>query len=467
MDTATLTPAGSSSAAVRAPYPADAPNTYLTGNYGPVLEEVSADALVVEGIIPPELDGLFLRNGPNPMEVVDIATHHWFLGDGMVHGTRLKDGKALWYRNRFIRSHETAGHIGEKGVPGPQRSPIDVVNTHVQAFGGKIFALVESGPYPIELDADLNNIAYSDFSGTLDGSWAAHPHTDHARQEWHAMTYDVGVKDTVWHVVVGSDLKVKRRVAIAVEDGPMMHDFALTERYVVLLDLPVVWDDEAAAGGNIFPYHWREDRKARVGLLPREGDGASVRWVEVDPCFSFHVANAFDDGGGAVHIDLVVHPRIFDTNRTGPNEGLPVMERWTIAPGAARVARQVTLTAPHEFPRVDERLFGREHRYIYSAGVQMDRGSSFCLDTQKGALKVHDHGPMRFGSECVFIPRSTTATEGDGWVITYVWDARSNTSDLVIIDADNFDGEPVAKVKLPVRVPFGFHGSWIAQEELA
>lgn len=467
MEAADLTVPGVTKSAARAPYPADAPNTYLTGNYGPVLEEVSADRLVVEGAIPPALDGLFLRNGPNPMEVADMATHHWFLGDGMVHGTRLKDGQALWYRNRFVRSHETAGHIGEAGVPGPRRSPIDVVNTHVQAFGGKIFALVESGPYPIELDADLNNVAYSDFSGTLDGSWAAHPHADPVCNEWHAITYDVGVKDTVWHVVVGPDLKVKRRVAVAVEDGPMMHDFALTERYVVLLDMPVVWDDEASAGGNIFPYHWREGRPARVGLLPRDGDAASVRWIEVDPCYSFHVANAFDDAEGSVHIDLVVHPRMFDKNRTGPNEGIPVMERWTIAANATRVERKVTLSQPHEFPRVDERLFGREHRFIYAAGVQMDRGSSFCLDTKTGALKVHDHGQLRFGSECVFVPRSTDAAEGDGWVLTYVWDARSNTSDLVIIDTNSFDGAPVAKIKLPVRVPFGFHGSWIAQAELS
>jgi len=468
METATLTPAGISGAGARAPYPADAPNIYLTGNYGPVLKEVSVDSPVVEGVIPAALDGFFLRNGPNPMEVADMATHHWFLGDGMVHGTRLKDGKALWYRNRFVRTDQTARSIGEaRGAPGPKRSPIDVVNTHVQAFGGKIFALVESGPYPIELDSELHSVGYSDFSGTLGGPWAAHPHADPVRQEWHAITYDVAVKDTVWHVVVGPDLKVRRRVPIAVEDGPMMHDFALTERYVILLDLPVVWDDEAAAGGNIFPYHWREGRPSRVGLLRRDGDGASVRWVEVDPCYSFHVANAFDDADGAVHIDLVVHNKIFDANRIGPNEGPPVMERWTIAAGATRLERQVILPQPHEFPRVDERRFGREHRFIYAAGVQTDRGSSFCLDAKTGALKVHDHGQLRFGSECVFVPRAADSAEGDGWVLTYVWDARSNTSDLVIIDTNNFDGEPVAKVKLPVRVPFGFHGSWIAQAELA
>jgi carotenoid cleavage dioxygenase len=158
---------------------------------------------------------------------------------------------------------------------------------------------------------------------------------------------------------------------------------------------------------------------------------------------------------------------MFDTNRTGPNEGPPVMEHWTIATGADRVVRKVTITHPHEFPRVDERLFGREHRFIFAAGVQTDRGSSFCFDTQSGSLKIHDHGQLRFGSECVFVPRSADAAEGDGWVLTYVWDARFNTSDLVIIDTNDFDSEPVARVKLPVRVPFGFHGSWVRQAELA
>jgi carotenoid cleavage dioxygenase len=448
----------------QAPYPEDSPNQYLIGPYAPVLEEVTVTHLTVEGNIPPELDGRFLRNGPNPIEVEDMELHHWFLGDGMLHGTRLKDGKALWYRNRYVRSGLTAKHMGmEEGVPGPRRSPIDVVNTHVQKFGGKVFALVESGPYPIEIDDELGSVAYSDFGGTLKGPFAAHPHIDFLRNEWHAITYDVGIKDTVWHVVVDANLQVNRCEPIAVSDGPMMHDFALTERYAVLLDLPVVWNDDSWAKGQVFPYEWREGRRSRIGLLPREGDSSSVRWVDVDPCYAFHVANAFDGVDGSVHIDLIVHGKVFDTNRNGPNEGPPALERWTISPDSDRVRRTVLLDRPQEFPRIDERLFGREHRWIYGAGIQGDRGSSYCLDTRNDVLKVHDHGPLRFGSECVFVPRSDSAEEGDGWVLTYVWDARLNTSDLVIIDAKDFDGPAVAKVKLPVRVPFGFHGSWIAE----
>lgn len=139
-----------------------------------------------------------------------------------------------------------------------------------------------------------------------------------------------------------------------------------------------------------------------------------------------------------------------------------MLTRWTLDP-KTRTAREVTLSQqPQEFPRVDERLTGRKHRFIYGSGTWPDRGPSLCFDTDAGVELVHDHGPGRFGSECVFVPKSEDAPEGEGWVMTYVWDATTNTSDIVIIDSAKFAGPAQAIIRLPVRVPFGFHGSWLA-----
>ena len=95
-----------------------ATNRYLEGAYAPVHEELTAHDLPVTGTLPPELDGRYLRNGPNPFADPDPASYHWFTGDGMVHGLRLRDGKAEWYRNRWIRSTAVSAALGEEPVPG-------------------------------------------------------------------------------------------------------------------------------------------------------------------------------------------------------------------------------------------------------------------------------------------------------------------------------------------------------------
>src|SRR5262245_14150410 len=122
------------------------PNPYLTGVHQPLTAEYTEEALKVEGQIPPELNGVYLRNGPNPLKMPNHATHHWFVGDAMLHGVRLKGGKALWYRNRWVRATHISEALGEKLVPGP-RGPLgnDSPNTNVIGHAGRIYAIVEAG----------------------------------------------------------------------------------------------------------------------------------------------------------------------------------------------------------------------------------------------------------------------------------------------------------------------------------
>jgi carotenoid cleavage dioxygenase len=455
---------GTASAARRAPFPADIGNHYLIGPYGPVLEEVTALDLPVTGDIPSDLVGRFVRNGPNPIEVADPATHHWFLGEGMVHGVYLRAGKAEWYRNRYVRSRLVCDRLGESYPAGKPRSKVDVVNTHIQHFAGKTLALVESGPPAMALSHELDTLSYEDFQGTLGGSFSAHPHLDPLTGEWHAVTYELENRNEIRHVVVGKEGKVRRSEVIEVSDGPMVHDFAMTQRYILLFDLPVVWNDASAAKGHIFPYQWSDGRAARVGLLPRDGAAKDVVWIDIPPCYVFHTANAYDAADGCVVVDLVEHPSVFRTALNGPGEGPPVLARWKLDPKSCSFSKVVLSATPQEFPRIDERLTGRQHRYVYGAGIRSDRGSALCYDTEAGVEQAHDFGPGRFASECVFVPKSDAAHERDGWVMTYVWNAPTNKSDLVIIDASDFSGPPEAVIQLPARVPFGFHGSWIPDQ---
>lgn len=215
----------------------DRVHPFLTGIHAPLSEERTLTDLRVTGVIPVELDGRYVRIGPNPFKP-DPRGHHWFLGDGMVHGVRLKDGKALWYRNRYIRSLDLEEKGGPKAAPGPRRGRRDLVNTNVIQHNGKTLAIVEAGSFPAELDENLETVAYTDFGGTLQVPFSAHPHEDPLTGELHAVVYDGMVQDTVWHVVVTRDGRVIRQEPIPVQHGPSIHECSITRNYVLVFDLP-------------------------------------------------------------------------------------------------------------------------------------------------------------------------------------------------------------------------------------
>ena len=311
--------------------------------------------------MPAELNGRYLRNGPNPMGL-DDPRYHWFLGPGMVHGVRLRDGRAEWYRNRWVRSRDVAQKLGEQWPPGPVHEGFDfAANTHIIAHAGRTLATVEAGPLPYELSHDLDTIGPCDFGGTLPGGFAAHTKLDPRTGELHAIAY-FWAWDHVQHVVIDAAGQVTRTTDIPVSDGPMMHDFALTEKYVVLYDLPVTFSMDAVSTGIEMPYTWNPAHQARVGLLPRDGSSGDVRWLEVDPCWVFHTLNAYDDGGRIV-TDLCQYSTAFDVSTLWSGHGPVSLERRLIDPTAGKVTQRGLDDRGQEFPRVDERVVSRPHRY--------------------------------------------------------------------------------------------------------
>lgn len=444
---------------------------YLTGVHTPMAAELTLDDLVVEGTIPPELDGRYIRIGPNPATPPNAGSYHWFTGDGMVHGIRLKDGKALWYRNRWIRSKAVSAALGEVPAPGMRAPGFDTVNTNIVGHAGQAWALVEAGGFPVRIDEELNTIAHDPFGGTLTrGGFTAHPHLDPATGEWHAICYDATVTDAVRHVVVDKDGKVRRNEPIAVKHGPSIHDCMMTEHYVIVLDLPVTFSMKQMLAGYAFPYAWNPEHQARVGLLPREGRGDEVIWCNVAPCYVFHPANAFENADGTVTFDAAVHDSMFAESTQGPDSTRVPFERWTIDPEARKVARAVIDEQNQEFPRPDERFIGKPYRFAFTLALPEGGDPAFVSDTRllrhdmvEGTRQVHDFGAGKVPGEFVFVPRADDAPEGDGWLMGYVIDRAEETTQFVILDAMNFEGAPQAVVHLPHRIPPGFHGNWLPQ----
>lgn len=436
-------------------------NRYLQGNFAPVREEHTATDLAVTGTIPDHLDGRYLRIGPNPVGDPGPG-YHWFLGEGMVHGVRIEGGQARWYRNRQVRAQ------GEDSAP----------NTNVLEHAGRTLALVEAGSPPYELTDDLETVGPCAL-GTVTGGYTAHPHEDPATGELHAVSYSWTRGNLVDYSVLGTDGLVRHQTEIEVTGSPMIHDCAITEHYLVVYDLPVTFDLAMVAGepprpvtdrlidqtlraggtDRVLPYSWDADYPARIGLLPREGTGADVRWFEIDPCYIFHTLNAFEEGADVV-IDVVRHDRMFATEFSGPDEGPAYLTRFVVDTVAGSVREHRFDEHSQEFPRYDERLTGRRHRFGYSVDFTDGETGDGILkhDVVAGTTTVRRLGTGRQAGEFCFVPHAADAAEDSGVLMGYVFDPARDRSDLVLLDAETLGD--VASVHLPARVPAGFHGNW-------
>lgn len=492
---------------------ADTTNPYLDGFLAPVQQEVTALDLEVTGAIPEHLDGRYLRNGPNPAAEVDPATYHWFSGDAMVHGLALRDGAARWYRNRWVRSPGVSRALGEPRIAGldPRAGMLAIgPNTNVLTHAGQTLALVEGGGANYRLTDELDTIGTCDFDGTLYGGYTAHPHRDPKTGELHAVSYSFARGRTVQYSVIDAAGHARRTVDIDVTGAPMMHDFSLTERYVVIYDLPVTFDAaqilpfsvprwlraparlvlQSLAGRvrvpgplaarinsdtrpiSSLPFAWDDSYPARVGVLPREGAGADIRWFDVDPCYVFHPLNAYSedrDGHEVLVLDVVRHARMFDRDRRGPGEGHPTLDRWEIdlSSGAVRTERRDD--REQEFPRINETLTGAKHRFGYTVGLEGAFGSGgrprsavYKQDFQAGGSEQAPLDAELLMGEMSFVPNPGARAEDDGVLMGYGHHLGRDEGQLLILDAASL--ETVATVHLPQRVPMGFHGNWCPDE---
>ena len=446
---------------------------YLNDNYAPVTEEVTAFDLPVVGELPAELNGRYLRNGPNPFADVDPAAHHWFTGAGMVHGVRLGDGRAAWYRNRYVGGTALSAHRGLPDIPGPNWNASDSgPNTNVGGFAGTTWAMVEAGGVPVELTYELETIGRNDFAGTLPGAFTAHPKVDADTGEMHAVVYAWPQwMDHVQYVVVGADGRVRRTVDVPLPGMSMVHDMSLTQKYAVVYDMPVTVDFDLAFAGR-FPFRWNPGYGSRLGLLPREGAADEIVWVEVPISYVFHPMNAYDVVGGPddgkVVIDLCVYDRMFEHDLLGPfGDGFARLERWTLDPATRTTSTVVIDESRSEFPRHRGSLTAKPYRYGYCASPDLQPGwPTLKYDLHTGERQVFDHGPGRSAGEPVFVGRQGSTVEDDGWLITFVHDATNGGAELVVIDAQDFGRGYVAQVTLPQRVPYGFHGNWVSDRSV-
>lgn len=429
---------------------------HLRGNWAPVHDELTVPNLPVDGRIPPELNGLYIRNGMNPRSG---WSDHWFFGNGMVHGVELSEGKAA-YRNRFVKTpyYEQEMDIFS-AISDPLASP---ANTHVFRHAGRILAL-EEAHVPWEIDWQLETVGPVDFGGRLRRAFTAHPRICPETGELLAFGYSPMQAPYLTYYRVDAHGRLVQAEAIDLPRPVMMHDWNVTRHHVIFMDLPIVFALEH--GGFAF----RPEHGARLGVMPRNGSNADVKWYEIEPCYVFHPLNAHEEDGRIVlHVCRQPHAMQQGLHNIGTSgeDSSARLWRWTIDTGAGSVTEEQIDDAPGDFPRIDDRRVGLSARYGYTMGLVPGQGSPYYdrwiykYDLLRGTRERHDLGDDVHGGEPHFVPRSPDAAEDDGWVLSIVHDEGQGQSALVILDAREITAPPVARIRLPRRVPYGAHGNW-------
>lgn len=453
-------------------------NDCLPNSRTPVASECVAVALPILGELPLPLNGTLFRNGPNPQ--FPVAAQHWFTGDGMVHAFTLSNGRAsyhnAWVRTAKWEAERRAGRplvSGYTSRPGADGGFADqgVANTNVVWHAGRLLAL-EEGHLPIELDpATLATRGVQDFGGQLRGPFTAHPKADPITGEliFFGFSVDGELTPGMRYGTLDAAGRVTRFEHFEAPYCSMVHDFAVTRRHVVFPVLPLGGSQARQQRGGP-PFAWEPDLGSHIGLIRREQGVNSLLWFRTEACFVFHVLNAWDDGGCIV-VDVMQYDEAPLFPHPDGTMRLPAPDarlvRWTIDPeGGTDAITQCALDdTAGEFPRIDDRRSGLRHRFGAIAGRS---GPGAGLDTLVW-LDLSQGTRSRFTlpagdgfSEPVFVPRGEDAVEGDGWLLATVWRAAETPSDLAVFDTAELAQGSIATVRLPHRVPAGFHGNWVA-----
>lgn len=218
---------------------------------------------------------------------------------------------------------------------------------------------------------------------------------------------------------------------------------------------------------------FESDRPSRFGIVPRWGDNSNIRWFESPACYIFHTLNAYEEGDEVVLIACRMNSTtvlMTEDTQPDPDGNIPRLHQWRFNLKTGAVREEMLDDVPGEFPRVNEQLLGQKTRYGYIAKSAKSSMPLFDglikYDLSSGKSQTHELGKGRYGGEAVFAPHPSATEEDEGWLITYVHDTTEDTSELVIVNAQDMTGEPVARVLIPQRVPYGFHGTWVSREQL-
>ena len=477
--------------------PDDDDHPYRTGPWRPQTTEWDADDLtVVEGEIPQDLDGVYLRNTENPLHPA-LKTYHPFDGDGMLHVVGFRDGKAF-YRNRFIR---TDGFLAESEAGGPLwpglAEPVgmakrdhcwgarglmkDASSTDVIVHRGTALTSFYQCGDLYRLDPySGDTLGKESWNGAFPFDWgvSAHPKVDDETGE--LLFFNYSKQAPYMHYgVVDENNDLVHYVDVPLPGPRLPHDMAFTGNYSILNDFPLFWDPELLER-NAHVARFHRDMPSRFAVVPRRGQGRDVQWFEAEPTFVLHFTNAYEDG------DEIVLDGFFQGDPEPADNGMgnkwqrafrflaldrmqARLHRWRFNLATGQVREEQLSDSITEFGMINAGHAGGRYRYTYAA---TGKPSWFLFDVlvkhdlQTGAEQRFAFPDGVYGSETAMAPRVGSTGEDDGYLVTLTTDMNADASYCLVFDAARVDDGPVCKMALPERISSGTHCTWAPGSEL-
>ena len=477
----------------------------FTGFNTPSRVEADIMDLPCEGTIPPELNGAFYRVQPDPQFPPRLGDDIAFNGDGMITRFHIHDGKCD-FKQRWAKTDKwMLENEAGKALFGAYRNPLtdddsvkgrirSTANTNAWIFAGKLWAMKEDSPSLLMDPVTLETFGFEKFGGKMTGeTFTAHPKIDPKTRNMVAIGYAAGglCTDDVTYYEINPQGELIREIWFKAPYYCMMHDFGITEDYLVLHIVPSIGSWERLEKG-LPHFGFDTTMPVYLGIIPRR-DGVTdmdIRWFKRDNCFASHVLNAWQDGT-KIHFLVPeaknnMFPFFPDVHGAefNPIQAMPRLSDWTVDMASNGQEfdsiSQLTETAS-EFPRIDDRFTGMKTRYGWGLEIDMSRpvelkgGSAggflmnclFLKDLETGAEQHWWCGPTSSLQEPCFVPRSNEAPEGDGWIIQVCNRLAEHRSDLLIFEALAIENGPIATINTPIRLRFGLHGNWANAEDIA
>lgn len=469
----------------------------LQGGFAPIDQEHSVELTDIEGEIPKDLSGLHVRNGPN-RRFEAAGRYHWFDGDGMLHAVRFEGGKAhymnRWVQTDGLKEELAAGQALWQGIKDPPRKnrpdmPIkNTSNTDVKFYAGKLISMWYLGGAVYQVNpSDLSTVGRLEFDPRLQGvPISAHSKVDETTGEFLFFAY--GKEAPYMHYGV-MDRHHQLTTFMPVElPGPRLpHDMAITPNYTILHDFPLFYDMDAfAAGRHKLKFH--HHLPSRFGVVPRHGKPEQIRWFEASPTYMYHVSNAWEEPDGHGGTEIVMTGTPFRLPRDARGEidvaGFPKMLaqlehdfmfyewRFNLRTGQTR-ERIIDDIINQEFPVINSAMQGLKTRYSWNvlmARLRRPEDPRFAglvrYDLERNVCTTYHEGTGRWFSEAPFAPADNPKAEDDGYLVGFMWDDDRQASFVVVFDARDISQGPVARIRLPHRVPHGFHATWVSAERL-
>jgi carotenoid cleavage dioxygenase-like enzyme len=464
-------------------------NPYLHGPLGPTKFEHTVDELVVlEGKVPDDLTGVYIRNGANP-RFESKGPHHWFDGDGMLHALSFKNGKAA-YRNRWIRTkhfnmESEAQNILWPGYAMPRPDPNsppgsgsdfsikDGSNTDVVWHNGALLTTFYQTGIPYRVNpVTLETEGQETFNSKLPRQMSAHCKVDDATGE--LMFFDYNMEEPyLTYGVVDKNGLLTDYVEVPLPGARLPHDMAITENYSILMDLPLHWNKGRHG------LHFFKDRPSRFAVIPRHGKQEDIQWFDASACYMYHTVNAYEEDGKII-MDGCRQPNPIMPRQ--PGDGVVErmksagtwqdvkLYRWTFDLTTGETTEEQLDETNVEFPMINaDMVLGKKYRYSYSTLMPTDAMINFSgifkFDHLTREKQIYEFPVGSCGSETPFAPSDNGVNEDDGYIISYLTYAESGESEAVILDARDISAGPICRLKIPERVPVGFHACWVSSDK--